>query len=173
MTRDRPARVCAHASVVIVMGVSGAGKSTVAEALAAQLGWDLADGDDFHPPSNLAKMAGGIPLTDSDRWPWLANIAQWIDTEIAAGRRGVVACSALKRAYRDRLRRPEVLFAYLDVPRPELERRLTQRTGHFMPPSLLDSQLMALEPPGEDEPALRVAAGEPPDLVAERIARAL
>ncbi len=173
MTHDASAAARGPASVVVVMGVSGAGKSTVAAALASQLGWDLADGDDFHPPSNLAKMTGGVPLTDSDRWPWLANIAEWIDAEIKAGRRGVVACSALKRSYRDRLCRPEVLFVYLDVPRLELERRLTQRTGHFMPPSLLDSQLTALEPPANDEPALTVAASDAPALVARRIAQAL
>jgi gluconokinase len=160
-------------AVAVVMGVSGAGKSTVAAALAAQLGWDLADADDFHPPSNVAKMASGVPLSDADRWPWLDAIARWIDTEIASGRHGVIACSALKRAYRDRLRRTQVLFVHLDVPRAELERRLAQRSGHFMPESLLDSQLAALQPPEADESALSVEASEDPGQVAARIARAL
>jgi gluconokinase len=160
-------------AVAVVMGVSGAGKSTVAAALAAQLGWDLADADDFHPPSNVAKMASGVPLSDADRWPWLDAIARWIDTEIASGRHGVIACSALKRAYRDRLRRTQVLFVHLDVPRAELERRLAQRSGHFMPGSLLDSQLAALQPPQADESALSVEASEDPGQVAGRIARAL
>ncbi len=161
------------AAVAVVMGVSGAGKSTVASALASELGWDLADGDDFHPPRNVAKMARGVPLTDADRWPWLDQIAGWIDAEIANQRHGVIACSALKRAYRDRLRRPQVLFVYLDVPRAELERRLAQRAGHFMPASLLDSQLSDLEPPDDDEAALKVQAGEDASRVAREIARAL
>ena len=161
------------ATVAVVMGVSGAGKSTIAAELASQLGWDLADGDDFHPPGNVAKMASGVPLTDADRWPWLDQIAGWIDAEIGNQRRGVVACSALKRVYRDRLRRPQVLFVYLDVPRAELQRRLAQRADHFMPGSLLDSQLRDLEPPGEDEAALKVQAGEDAGRVALQSARAL
>jgi carbohydrate kinase (thermoresistant glucokinase family) len=161
------------ATIAVVMGVSGAGKSTVATELASQLGWDLADGDDFHPPGNVAKMASGAPLTDADRRPWLDQIAGWIDEEIANQRHGVIACSALKRAYRDRLRRPQVLFVYLDVPRVELERRLAQRVGHFMPGSLLDSQLRDLEPPDDDEAALKVRAGEDASRVAQQIARAL
>jgi carbohydrate kinase (thermoresistant glucokinase family) len=147
-------------SVVVVMGVAGAGKSTVARRLADELGWDFADGDDFHAAASVAKMAAGEPLTDAERGPWLADIAAWIDAEIAAGRSGVVACSALRRTYRDALRRPEVLFAYLCVPRAVLERRLTGRTGHFMPATLLKSQLAALEPPADDEQAVVVDAGE-------------
>src|ERR1700722_14634472 len=128
-------------SVVVVMGVAGAGKSTVAQGLAHELGWDFAEGDDFHPAANVAKMAAGEPLTDVDRLPWLEGIAGWIDGEIAAGRCAVIACSALKRVYRDALRRPEVLFVYLSVPRAELDRRVSGREGHFMPASLLDSPL--------------------------------
>src|SRR5580693_3470155 len=111
-------------SAVVVMGVSGAGKSTIARRLADELGWDFAEGDDLHPLANVAKMAAGHPLTDADREPWLDAVASWIDGEIETGRHGVITCSALKRSYRDRLRRPQVLFVYLSVPRTELERRL-------------------------------------------------
>lgn len=145
--------------VVVVMGVSGAGKSTVASLLAGRLGWDFIEGDGLHPAANVAKMAAGHPLTDEDREPWLAAVARWIDGELGAGRRGVITCSALRRSYRDRLRRPEVLFVYLDVARTELEKRLARRTGHYMPASLLASQLAALEPPAPDETAVTVAAG--------------
>jgi gluconokinase len=146
--------------VVVVMGVSGSGKSTVGARLAERLGWDLAEGDAFHPAANVAKMAAGQPLTDADREPWLAAVAAWIDTELQAGRRGVITCSALKRSYRDRLRRADVRFVYLRVPRAELERRLSNRPGHFMPASLLASQLDALEPPGADETAVTVDAND-------------
>ena len=157
------------ALVVAVMGVAGAGKSTVARRLADELGWDFAEGDDFHSPANIAKMAAGEPLTDSERGPWLDDIARWIDGELLAHRCGVVACSALKRAYRDRLRRPEVVFAYLHASRIDLERRLTERHGHFMPASLLDSQLAALEPPAGDERALAVEVDDDPSRTVERI----
>lgn len=156
-------------SAVVMMGVSGAGKSTIARRLAEELGWDFAEGDDLHPSANVAKMVAGEPLTDADREPWLEAVAGWIDAEIAAGRHGVITCSALKRDYRDRLRRPEVLFVYLEVPRPELERRLQHRTGHYMPSSLLDSQLDALEPPGAEEAALTVLASDAPDDNMEQI----
>jgi gluconokinase len=161
-------------SAVVVVGVSGAGKSTIARGLAERLGWDLAEGDDLHPAANVAKMAAGQPLTDADREPWLAAVAGWIDGEIEAGRNGVITCSALKRSYRNRLRRPQVLFVYLSVPRAELERRLQSRTGHYMPASLLASQLEALEPPGEDEAALTIAASDDParnvELITARLA---
>lgn len=147
--------------VLIVMGVSGSGKTTVGSRLAQHLGWDFAEGDDFHPAANVAKMAAGQPLTDADREPWLQAIAAWIDGELRAGRRGVVTCSALKRRYRYELRRTDVRFIYLRVARAELERRLTSRPGHFMPASLLDSQLAALEPPAADEAALTVDAADP------------
>lgn len=143
--------------MLVVMGVSGSGKSTIAREVAAALGWDFLDGDDLHPPANIAKMAGGMPLDDADRWPWLAAIADWMARELAAGRRGVVACSALRRVYRDRLRQagPGVCFVYLEVARDELVRRMRGR-HHFMPPALLDSQLATLEEPADDEPAVRV-----------------
>lgn len=142
------------------MGVSGSGKSTVGARLAQRLGWDFAEGDDLHPAANVAKMAAGQPLTDADREPWLAAVAAWIDGELQAGRRGVITCSALKRHYRNQLRRTDVRFVYLRVARRELERRLAGRPGHFMPPSLLDSQLAALEPPAADEAALTVEADD-------------
>jgi gluconokinase len=158
------------ACVLVVMGVSGSGKSTVGARLAQRLGWDFAEGDDFHPAANVAKMAAGQPLTDADREPWLAAIAAWIDAELEAGRRGVITCSALKRGYRDRLRRADVRFVYLRVARGELERRLTSRPGHFMPARLLDSQLAVLEPPAADEAALTVDADEPEQSVESIIA---
>jgi gluconokinase len=147
------------------MGVSGSGKTTVGTRLARRLGWDFAEGDDFHPAINVTKMAAGQALTDADREPWLDAIAAWIDAELQAGRCGVITCSALKRRYRDRLRRAGVRFIYLRVASAELERRLTHRPGHFMPASLLDSQLAALEPPGADEAALTVDADGPEQTV--------
>jgi len=156
-------------AALVVMGVSGAGKSTIARALAEQLGWDFAEGDDLHPPANVAKMAAGQPLSDADRGPWLVRVAGWIDREIEDGRHGVITCSALKRSYRDVLRRPEVLFVYLSVPREELERRMAARRGHYMPASLLHSQLETLEPPGVDEAALTIHAGAEPARTLERI----
>jgi carbohydrate kinase (thermoresistant glucokinase family) len=159
--------------VVVVMGVSGSGKSTVAGVLAGRLGWDLAEGDDLHPPSNVAKMAAGHPLTDADRWPWLRLVAGWITEHTAEGRPGVITCSALKRSYRELLRGDRVVFVYLAGSREQIARRMTARHGHFMPTALLDSQLDTLEPPGEDEQALTVAAGATPGEVAEEIIRRL
>ena len=158
--------------VLVVMGVSGSGKSTVGARLAQRLGWDFAEGDDFHPAANVAKMAAGQPLTDADREPWLAAIAAWIDAELQAGRRRVITCSALKRHYRDELRHADVRFVYLRVARAELERRLTDRPSHFMPASLLDSQLAALEPPAADEAAMTVEASDP-DRAVDTIVAAL
>lgn len=144
------------ASIVVLMGVSGSGKSTVGQELAQQLGWDFAEGDDFHAPASIAKMAAGHELTDDDRWPWLRRIADWIEHELSARRCGVITCSALRRVYRDVLRRPGVVFVHLSVPPAELSQRLTERTGHFMPASLLRSQLEALEPPNKEEQAVIV-----------------
>ena len=134
---------------LVVMGVAGCGKSTVAEELARRLGWELAEGDDFHPEANIAKMSSGTPLTDEDRWPWLDLIAEWTAEQDGAGKNTVVTCSALRRIYRDRLRNApgRTLFVHL-VGSPELlEHRLSSRSGHFMPPTLLPSQLATLEPP--------------------------
>ena len=146
------------APVVLVMGVSGAGKSTVGERLAAELDWAFLDGDDLHPAANIAKMAAGVPLTDADRGPWFAAIGEMIDLWGASGRPGVVASSALKRAYRDGLRagRPQIELVYLGGERDLLASRLARRTGHFMPPDLLDSQLATLEPPAPEERAIPV-----------------
>ena len=152
--------------MLVVMGVSGSGKSTIARRLADALGYAFLEGDDLHPPANIAKMRAGVPLQDADRWPWLDAIAAWMRREIAAGRSGVVACSALKRAYRERLAQvgPAVRFVYLEVGHRELARRMHGRE-HFMPPALLGSQLATLEPPGSDEPALRVDANGSVDRV--------
>jgi gluconokinase len=150
------------------MGVSGSGKTTVGALLAGQLGWGYAEADDFHPRSNVEKMAAGHPLTDEDRWPWLEAIGQWIDDRRAKGEPGVVTCSALKRKYRDLLRegRPEVLVAYLDGSRDLIEGRMVARHGHFFAPGMLDSQFADLETPTPDEHVLAVPIdGTPPDTV--------
>src|SRR5260370_19296224 len=140
-------------SVVVVMGVSGCGKSTIASMLAHRLNWIFEEGDWFHPPSNVEKMHGGVPLTDEDRWPWLHGIAAWIDATRRLGNHGIIACSTLKRAYRDVLvgNRPDVRVVYLKGGRDLIARRLAARDGHFMPPSLLDSQFATLEEPQADE----------------------
>jgi gluconokinase len=145
---------------VVVMGVSGVGKTTVASGLAAALGWPFAEGDDFHPEANVAKMAAGVPLTDEDRWPWLRSIGAWMSGEIAAGRSAVVTCSALRRSYRDLLRegRPEVVFCHLTADPGLMGERVSHRTDHYMPASLLPSQLAALEPLQPDEPGFEVPA---------------
>jgi gluconokinase len=154
--------------VLVIMGVSGSGKSTVAGLLAGRLGWDLAEGDDMHPAANIAKMAAGHPLDDADRWPWLARVAEWIRVRTAADRPGIVTSSALKRSYRDVLRGPSVVFVYLAGSRDLIARRLAARQGHFMPAELLDSQFAALEPPDPDEQAITVhITGSPSTEVAK------
>ena len=158
--------------VLVIMGVSGSGKSTVAGILAGQLGWDLEEGDDLHPEANVAKMHAGIPLTDEDRWPWLDSVAGWIREHTAAGLPGIITCSALKRIYRDRLRGEHVVFVHLAGDRDIIERRLSARLDHFMPTTLLDSQIDTLEPPGPDENTLVVNLGRrPAELAAEVIDR--
>ncbi len=140
-------------TTVIVMGVSASGKTTDAEGLAGRLGWEFAEGDDFHPEANVEKMRSGQPLDDDDRWPWLRELASFIGEHELDARNLVVTCSALKRSYRDVLRagHESVYFVHVDVARGELERRLRERRGHYMPPTLLDSQLATLEPLGPDE----------------------
>ncbi len=157
--------------VVIVMGVTGAGKSTIAEALNRQLGWNFQEGDDLHPAANIAKMHAGMPLTDADRAPWLAAVKAWIDARLAAAEPGLITCSALKRSYRDFLvaGRPTVRILYLRADRATLESHLAHRTGHFMPPSLLQSQLNTLEEPAPDEHAITVQLR---DTVEETVAEA-
>jgi carbohydrate kinase (thermoresistant glucokinase family) len=157
------------------MGVSGSGKSTVAELLAQRLGWPFAEADLFHSPANLAKMRSATPLEDGDRWPWLAAIAEWIDQRIAARDNGVVTCSALKRAYRDILvgTRHEVRLVYLRGTRELIGSRLAARRGHYMPAALLESQFTALEPPTPDENAVVLPIDESPQRLVERILEAL
>nr|WP_228794568.1 gluconokinase [Nocardia cyriacigeorgica] len=154
------------------MGVSGSGKSTVARRLAEKLGWDMLEGDDLHPEANVAKMASGTPLTDDDRWPWLRSIASWIDTRQSARRPGIVTCSALKRSYRDVLRRDGVIFVHLSGNTAQIRDRIGHRAGHFMPASLLQSQVDTLEPLEPDENGIVVEIGRPPEEeVAEVIAQ--
>lgn len=162
-------------SVLVVMGVSGCGKSTVARALASKLGWAYADGDDFHSDANVAKMSAGVPLSDDDRWPWLEEIARWIDDRAAAGRPAVIACSALKRSYRDVLRRPGMAFVYLEGSAETISARLNARQGHFMAPELLASQLEALEPPANDEPSvtIRLEREQDPDQIVTEVVAAV
>jgi gluconokinase len=140
--------------IIVVMGVAGAGKTTIGSALAARLGWTYREGDDFHPPSNVQKMRAGHPLNDADREPWLQAIARWMEEQSRMHAPAVIGCSALKRKYRDFLRRdrPQVWFLYLRVPHAELERRVETRHHRYMPASLLDSQLETLEEPRPDEP---------------------
>jgi carbohydrate kinase (thermoresistant glucokinase family) len=165
----------ARAPILVMMGVSGSGKSTVAKILAARLGWPFEEGDDLHPQSNIAKMKAGTPLTDADRLPWLARVAAWIDRQRGSRQPGIITCSALKRSYRQIIigDRPEVRLVYLRGSRNVLAARLAQRRGHFMPASLLDSQLDTLEEPGPDENPLTVDIDSPVDAVADEIIRRL
>jgi gluconokinase len=156
--------------VLVVMGVSGSGKTTVASQLARALDWQFEDGDRFHPPQNVEKMHSGHPLDDEDRWPWLRAIARWIDATYAAGRRGVITCSALKRSYREILidERAYVRLVYLKGEMALIARRVAVRQEHFMPSSLLKSQFEALEEPGPDErPIIVSIEPDPHDIVAE------
>ena len=160
---------------LVVMGVSGSGKSTIADGLAERIGWRSEDGDKFHPASNIAKMSAGHPLTDEDRWPWLQAIANEIDRVCKAGERAVIACSALKRAYRDVLvhGRSDVRIVYLEGTQQLIVDRLARRKGHFMPPGLLDSQFKTLEPPARDENAVTVSIDAPVDAIVDDIIRQL
>jgi gluconokinase len=144
---------------LVVMGVSGSGKSTIADKLAERLSWRYEDGDRFHPASNVAKMSAGHPLTDEDRWPWLRAIADEIDRVCKAGERAVIACSALKRTYRDILvhGRNDVRIVFLNGTQDLIAGRLAARKDHFMPPGLLDSQFKTLEPPGVNENPVTVS----------------
>jgi len=136
--------------IILIMGVAGSGKTTVGEALAAQLGWEFADADDYHPAANVAKMASGIPLTDEDRVSWLDRLRELILSWITANKNGVLACSALKQAYRDRLEMgPEVRVVYLKGARELFRERLLARHGHYMRESMLNSQLATLEEPSD------------------------
>jgi len=161
--------------ILVVMGVSGSGKSTIAEELSARLGWPFEEGDSLHPESNIAKMHAGIPLTDADRLPWLERVAAWIDGQRAKKQPGIVSCSALKRSYRQIIigDRPEVRLVYLRGGRNLIAKHLAGRHGHFMPSALLQSQIDTLEEPDPGEDPLTVDAAAPAEQVADEIIRLL
>ncbi|MEU3499574.1 gluconokinase [Streptomyces hundungensis] len=158
---------------IVVMGVAGTGKTTIGPLVAERLGVPYAEGDDFHPAANVAKMSAGIPLDDADRWPWLDAIGAWAHGRAGLG--GVVSSSALKRSYRDRLRAaaPGVVFLHLTGERALIERRMAERKGHFMPAALLDSQFATLQPLGPDEAGVAVDVSGTPEDIAQRAAAAL
>ena len=160
---------------LIVMGVSGSGKTTIGKKLAVRMSWRYEDADTFHPPSNVAKMSAGTPLTDEDRWPWLKAIAAEIDRVCAAGGRVVIGCSALRRVYRDLLLhgRNDIRLVYLKGTQALIADRLGRRKGHFMPPGLLTSQFQTLEPPADDEHALTVSIDGPVKSIVDDILRQL
>jgi len=161
--------------VVVVMGVSGSGKTTVALNLVSRLDWPFQEGDALHSAANIAKMRAGIPLSDEDRRPWIQAVAAWIDGQRATGIPGIITCSALKQEYRAIITagRPEVRLVYLRGSFELISRRLARRQGHFMPAVLLQSQFDTLEEPGPDEKALAVDIGRPPDQIATEIIRRL
>jgi gluconokinase len=161
--------------MAIVMGVSGSGKTTVARGVAERKGWVLLEGDAFHPPANVEKMHAGVPLTDEDRWPWLQAIAQETDKLRGQGKSAAVACSALKRSYRDIVigARPDVVAVYLQGSQELIAERLAARKNHFMPPALLASQFATLEEPGEDEHPIVVSIAQPPDAIVDEVIRKL
>ncbi|GAB3658088.1 gluconokinase [Glycomyces tarimensis] len=156
---------------LVVMGVSGAGKSTIAERLADRLGWPMAEGDEFHPEANIAKMETGTPLDDADREPWLRSLRDWISERDAAGENTVVTCSALKRSYRDILREAtaDVHFVHLVGSIQVITERISARAGHFMPPSLLESQFHDLEPLGHDEDGIAVDVTYTPEQITDEV----
>jgi gluconokinase len=161
--------------LLVVMGVSGSGKTTVGSILAGRLGWPFEEGDSLHPQSNIEKMKAGHPLTDADRRLWLERVAEWVEERLDHGENGVITCSALKRAYRDVIDRrgSGVVFVFLAGSKSTIAERLARRRGHFMPPGLLDSQFADLEPPGPPEPYVQVDAGPAPEVVADAVWREL
>jgi gluconokinase len=160
---------------VVLMGVSGSGKTTLALELRRRLGWPYAEADDFHPQANIDRMAAGVPLTDDDRWPWLDAIRDWLTAQAREGRSTIVTCSALRAAYRDALREAagQVRFVHLTAAPEVIAPRLAERSGHFMPASLLPSQLAALEPLRADEDGVTVVVDAAPDVIADRTLEAL
>jgi carbohydrate kinase (thermoresistant glucokinase family) len=161
--------------IALVMGVSGSGKTTLGRALARELGAEFLEGDKFHPESNVAKMSRGEPLSDADRWPWLDRLADELASAKSAGRSVVLACSALKRSYRDRLRRgaPGLRLVFLKGDKALIHERMQARTRHFMPPGLLDSQFAALEEPGPDESPIVIDVTPPVETLVGRLPRLL
>ena len=161
--------------VLVLIGVTGSGKTTVAAILAGRLGWKFEEGDALHPRANIEKMGAGHPLTDADRWPWLERVADWIAERLDAGENGLITCSALKRSYRDFINRrgSGVQFVYLAGSEETIALRLVERRGHFMPPNLLNSQFADLEEPAPDEPAIRIDIGPSAAVIAEEITRDL
>jgi len=157
--------------IVIVAGVAGSGKTTVGRLLAGRLDCEFEDGDLLHPAANVAKMHAGVSLTDADRWPWLRVVGEWMDQRISAGSSAVVACSALRRAYRDALLdgRPDARLAFLEISRAVATARLAGRHGHFFPARLLDSQFRDLDPPGPAEHAIVIDASQPAAAMAAEI----
>lgn len=159
---------------LVIMGVSGSGKTTISTLLSEHLGWIAAEADEFHPEANITKMSSGTPLTDDDRWPWLDSIRNWMDTQAENGRSTIVTCSALKHSYRDVLAAAsgDVHFVHLNGDAALLSERMKTRSGHFMPASLLPSQLNTLEPLADDEPGVVVDILKPPaDIAAEILTR--
>jgi gluconokinase len=171
----QPTPSTSAAAVVVVMGVSGSGKSTIGALLAGRLHWEYEDADWLHPAANVEKMHSGIPLTDEDRWPWLNAVAEWIDHCRRSGERGVIPCSALKRRYRAVLigDRPDVRLVYLKGSEALIARRIAARHEHFMPASLLHSQFEALEEPGRDENPITVSIEPRPGQIVMQILAAL
>jgi len=171
MTGESAATPSRH---VVVMGVSGSGKTTVAKGVSAVTGLVFAEADEFHSEGNVAIMRAGEPLRDADRWPWLHQLAAWMTAQAAEGVSTVLACSALKRSYRDVLRQglPSMDIVHLDGPVEVIRERMAQRSDHYMPASLLDSQLATLEPPQPDESSVVLDAAMPPDeLIAAAVHR--
>ena len=167
-----PLDITPHTRHVVVMGVSGSGKTTVAHGISAATGLLFAEADDFHSRASVDKMSAGIPLDDDDRWPWLHDLASWMADRAAEGRSTVIACSALKRAYRDVLAAgpPSLDFVHLDGSAGVIRERMASRAGHYMPASLLDSQIATLEPLEPDESGIVLDVGLPPeDLVARAV----
>src|SRR6185437_15719332 len=161
--------------VLVTMGVSGAGKTTLGEMLAARLGWPFKEGDELHPPANVAKMKSGHPLNDADRAPWLAAVGEWIDGWVAAGESGVISCSALKRAYRDTIAagRPAVRFVFIDLDEETIAARLQRPEHAYWPPALLHSQFEALQVPTPDEPVIIVDGHASRDAQVDEVVAAL
>lgn len=163
----------ARPTVLVLMGVSGVGKTTTGQRLAKKLGWEFRDADEFHPAENIEKMKSGEPLTDDDRWPWLDAIGGWMDARLGNGGHAIVTCSALRRIYRERLLsgRPDVRLVFLKGSKALIADRLTRRNGHFMPPGLLESQFNTLEEPRRDERAIVVDVSKSPSRVVSSILR--